>query len=191
MNTKLTVLLKSVKSVGRGSLSVAINTEVPKAGLVPRPKYWYQSSPTADRWSIHFSQLNLLSSTSSQPGKHTNLSECFYAAKQTIIHSKRHSPFSHADRMLSEGWFKWQTRYKSLRCVPREARLPLTWGQCWFLSLVFLFSHSLKRTHGSDDLNVWLTDYGSGEVMPGDMTKATQSHTHTVVEVQERLWISL
>lgn len=125
MNTKLTLLLKSFNQSAKAVyLLPSILRLVPKAGIIPTPKYWYQSNPTADRWSNSYSQLNLLGSTSSQPGKYTNISECFYAAKQTIKHNERRSPFSRADRMLSEGCFKCQTRYKSLRCFTHEARLP-------------------------------------------------------------------
>lgn len=156
----------NTNSINRLRLFIfCFDTELPKAGIVP--KYWYQSNPTSDRWSFHYSQLNLLSSTLSQPGKHTNLSEYFYAAKQTIIHSKRCSPFYHMDRMLSEGCFMWQNHCKAHRCVTHKVRhfksvYTLTWGQCWSLSLVF---PSLNHTQGSGDLNMRLSELGSAEVM--------------------------
>lgn len=187
---------KITQSIDRGCSSVAINTEVLNAGIVP--KYWHQSNPSADRWSFHYSQLNLLRSTSSQPGKHTNLSECFYAAKQTIIHSKSCLPFSHMDRILSEGCCLWQNHYKfhSLSMSLMKSHCHFNQHTHWpeasaglFLS-VFSFPKTHTQLWWSQNAThrLWISRDHAGAWQKQHSLSLSPSHT---LSWRFRLWISL
>lgn len=157
MNTKLTILLNSFNQSAKAVyLLPSILRLVPKAGIVPRPKYWYQSNPTEDRWSNSYSQVNLLGSTSSQPGKHTNISECFYFMqlnKQSYITKDVHLslvPTGCCLKAVLSGRLAINPSVVShMKPDCHFNQSTLTWGQCWFLKLVFPFSHSLKHKRRS------------------------------------------
>lgn len=90
-----------------------------------RPKHLLSIQPYRRQMEHLLQPTEFTSTSSSQPGNHTNLSECVRAAKQTVTPiEERRSPFSLMGRMFVWRLFICGRLTINPSVVTHEARLP-------------------------------------------------------------------